>query len=185
MALRCRIVADHAVIELTAAQTHPLRLDVLRRDTPSRHVAFPEDELPGTLHLGVELDGVVVGVSTWIENDHPDLPAARGVQLRGMATAPHLQGHGIGGLLSNRGSSGRSRPDTNWSGPVPATRRSASTNDTGSCDADRATSTWSPESPITTSCARADRFRLTSVSWLPVSPPWRPQDDERGMSDTG
>lgn len=103
MALRCRIVADHEVIELVAAQTHPLRLDVLRRDTPSRHVAFPEDELPGTFHLGVEVDGVVVGVSTWIENDHPDLPAARGVQLRGMATAPHLQGHGIGGLLLETG----------------------------------------------------------------------------------
>ena len=103
MALRCRVVADHRVIELTAAQTHPLRLDVLRRGTPSREVAFPEDELPSTLHLGVELDGVVVGVSTWIENDHPDLPAMRGVQLRGMATAPHLQGHGIGGVLLESG----------------------------------------------------------------------------------
>ena len=103
MALRCGIVVDHAVIELTAAQTHPLRLDVLRRGTPSRDVAFPEDELPGTLHLGVELDGVVVGVSTWIENEHPDLPATRGVQLRGMATAPHLRGHGIGGLLLESG----------------------------------------------------------------------------------
>ena len=101
--LRCGFVADHRVIELTAAQTHPLRLDVLRRGTPSRDVAFPEDELLGTLHLGVELDGVVVGVSTWIENEHPDLPATRGVQLRGMATAPHLQGHGIGGVLVESG----------------------------------------------------------------------------------
>lgn len=103
VALRCRIVADHRVIELMAAQTHPLRLDVLRRGTPSRDVAFPEDELPGTLHLGVEVDGVVVGVSTWIENEHPDLPARRGVQLRGMATAPHLQGDGIGGVLVESG----------------------------------------------------------------------------------
>jgi GNAT superfamily N-acetyltransferase len=103
VALRCRIVVDHAVIELTAAQTHPLRLDVLRRGTPSRDVAFAEDELPSTLHLGVELDGVVVGVSTWIENEHPDLPATRAVQLRGMATAPHLRSHGIGGLLLESG----------------------------------------------------------------------------------
>jgi GNAT superfamily N-acetyltransferase len=91
------------VIELTAGQTHPLRLDVLRRGTPSRDVAFPEDELPSTLHLGVELDGVVVGVSTWIHNAHPDLPAGRGAQLRGMATAPQLQGHGIGGLILETG----------------------------------------------------------------------------------
>lgn len=98
-----RVVADHRVIELTAEQTHPLRLDVLRRGTPHRDVAFPEDELASTLHLGVELDGVVVGVSTWIDNTHPDLPASRGAQLRGMATAPHLQGHGIGGLLVETG----------------------------------------------------------------------------------
>ena len=91
------------MIELTAVQTHPLRLDVLRRGTASRDVAFPEDELASTLHLGVELDGVVVGISTWIQNAHPDLPARRGIQLRGMATAPQFQGHGIGGLILETG----------------------------------------------------------------------------------
>ena len=91
------------VIELTAGQTHPLRLDVLRRGTPSRDIAFPEDELATTLHLGVELDGVVVGISTWIQNAHPDLPAMRCIQLRGMATAPQFQGHGIGGLILETG----------------------------------------------------------------------------------
>ena len=91
------------MIELTAGQTHPLRLDVLRRGTPSRDIAFPEDELATTLHLGVELDGVVVGISTWIEKAHPDLPAMRGIQLRGMATAPQFQGHGIGGLILETG----------------------------------------------------------------------------------
>ena len=100
---RLRVVTVHQVIELTAAQTHPLRLDVLRRGTPHRDVAFPEDDMAGTLHLGVELDGEVVGVSTWIDHSHPDLPAIRGAQLRGMATAPHLQGHGIGGLLVETG----------------------------------------------------------------------------------
>jgi GNAT superfamily N-acetyltransferase len=96
-------VTTPRVIELTAGQTHPLRRDVLRRGTASRDVAFPEDELPSTLHLGVELDGVVVGVSTWIVNAHPDLPATRGIQLRGMATAPQFQGHGIGGTILETG----------------------------------------------------------------------------------
>jgi GNAT superfamily N-acetyltransferase len=96
-------VAGHRVIELTATQTHPLRLDVLRRGTPSRDVAFAEDELVTTLHLGVEIDDVVVAVSTWIHISHPDLPSIPGAQLRGMATAPHLQGHGIGGELLESG----------------------------------------------------------------------------------
>jgi GNAT superfamily N-acetyltransferase len=91
------------VIELTAAQTHPLRLEVLRRGTPSRAVEFAEDDEPTTVHLGVELDGEIVGVSTWIENVHPDLPERPGVQLRGMATAPHLRGRGIGGMLVTAG----------------------------------------------------------------------------------
>jgi GNAT superfamily N-acetyltransferase len=98
-----RSVTAPRVIELTAGQTHPLRLDVLRRGTSSRDVAFPEDELATTLHLGIELDGVVVGISTWIQNAHPDLPAMRGIQLRGMATAPQFQGHGIGGLILETG----------------------------------------------------------------------------------
>jgi len=96
---RLRSVVDHLAIELTAVQTHPLRLEVLRRGTPSRDVAFPEDDLASTLHLGVELDGVIVGVSTWIRKPFPEMPSSPGAQLRGMATAPQLQGHGIGGLL--------------------------------------------------------------------------------------
>ena len=125
MALRCRDVADHRVIELMAAQTHPLRLDVLRRGTPSRDVAFPEDELPGTLHLGVEVDGVVVGVSTWIENEHPDLPASTGrpAARDGDRTPPPGPRHWWC-ARRDPGSSGRSRPDTNWSGPAPGTQRS-------------------------------------------------------------
>ena len=140
LALRCGSVGEHRVIELTAAQTHPLRLDVLRRGTPNRDVAFPEDEFASTLHLGVELDGVVVGVSTWIDNSHPDLPASSGAQLRGMATAPHLQGHGIGGLLVETGVARMfaSGHDMVWAALV--TRRWRSTNGTGSSVADPATS---------------------------------------------
>ena len=125
-ALRCGIVGDHRVIELTAVQTHPLRLDVLRRGTPSRDVAFPEDELPSTLHLGVELDGVVVGVSTWIDN-----VASRSARQRAAPSCAGWRPHrscrvtASAGCSSRPGSRGCSRPDTNWSGPAPATRRSA------------------------------------------------------------
>ena len=98
-----RDVGGRRVIELAAPQTHPLRLEVLRRGTPSRDVAFAEDGLADTLHLGVELDGVVVAVSTWIPKRHPDIAATRAVQLRGMATAPDVRGLGIGGLLLETG----------------------------------------------------------------------------------
>lgn len=87
------------VVELTASRTHALRRDVLRGGDPAARVVFDGDDLPTTVHLGVELDGRLVATSTWLAVRHPDHPALAGVQLRGMATAPDLQGAGIGGVL--------------------------------------------------------------------------------------
>ena len=94
------LVSDHSVVELTADETQALRLTVLRGDTPTQVVAFPEDLLPGTFHLGVRDGRDVVAVSTWAPRPHNDSPA---VQLRGMATAAHLQGQGLGALLLESG----------------------------------------------------------------------------------
>ena len=88
------------VVEISATDTHALRLSVLRFDTPTKEVVFPEDELPGSWHLGARLDGELVGTSSWVPRDHEGRPA---VQLRGMATARHLQGIGLGGVLLERG----------------------------------------------------------------------------------
>ncbi|HVE20086.1 MAG TPA: GNAT family N-acetyltransferase, partial [Ilumatobacteraceae bacterium] len=64
-------------------------------------VAFPEDDLPGTFHLGVrDPDDNLVAISTWISRPFHDEPA---VQLRGMATAPHVQGQGVGAILLEAG----------------------------------------------------------------------------------
>jgi GNAT superfamily N-acetyltransferase len=91
------------VVEITAPATYALRLAVLRGDTPSADVHWADDDLPGTEHLGVMLDDDLVAVSTWIPRPHPDHPAARGVQVRGMATAPEHRGHGYGGLVLEDG----------------------------------------------------------------------------------
>jgi GNAT superfamily N-acetyltransferase len=93
-------VTDHVVVELTAEETHPLRLAVLRGDTPTKVVSFAEDLLPGVFHLGVREGRDVIAVSTWAPRPYNDAPA---VQLRGMATAPNLQGHGLGSLLLEAG----------------------------------------------------------------------------------
>jgi GNAT superfamily N-acetyltransferase len=93
-------LSEHTVVELTAEETHPLRLAVLRGDTPSKVVDFDVDLLPGTFHLGVRDGTDVIAVSTWAPRPHNDTPA---VQLRGMATAAHVQGHGLGALLVEAG----------------------------------------------------------------------------------
>lgn len=88
------------VVELTAEGTHPLRLAVLRFDTPTKVVEFPEDRWPGTRHLGITLHGSLVGVSTWVPRA---LEARPGLQLRGMAVDRSLQGTGVGGVLLEEG----------------------------------------------------------------------------------
>jgi len=88
------------IIALTAQQTHPLRLSVLRANTPTKEVVFPEDDLPGTRHLGLRVSGEVVAVSSWVPRSRND---RRAVQLRGMATDTLRQSCGLGGQLLEAG----------------------------------------------------------------------------------
>jgi GNAT superfamily N-acetyltransferase len=93
-------VAELSVVEISAADTYPIRLEVLRNDTPSQALGFDVDELPGTFHLGVH-DGVrLVAISTWAPRPHRGEPAT---QLRGMATLPDVQGRGVGAMLLEAG----------------------------------------------------------------------------------
>lgn len=94
-------MAELTVVEIATDETHELRLGVLRNDTPTAIVTFPEDDLAGTFHLGVRnADAQLVAISTWIPRPFHDEPA---VQLRGMATAPHMQGRGAGAILVEAG----------------------------------------------------------------------------------
>ena len=88
------------VVEITAEETHPLRLSVLRFDTPTKVVEFAEDTWPGVVHLALRVDGELVAVSSWVPRPHEGLAA---VQLRGMATARAIQGQGLGGVLLEAG----------------------------------------------------------------------------------
>ncbi|MFM7045967.1 MAG: GNAT family N-acetyltransferase [Ilumatobacteraceae bacterium] len=95
------------VVEIDAADTHGLRLSVLRFDTPTKEVSFAEDNLDGVVHLGVRDRGAIgqplVAVSSWVPRQYVDpvdgSVEEHAVQLRGMATDRALQGTGIGGLL--------------------------------------------------------------------------------------
>lgn len=95
--------SEWTIVEVTTEQTYPLRLDVLRHDTPVKNVEFPEDGWPGTRHLGVTHNGVLIGTSTWIPRPFGALPEVAGVQLRGMATAQSYQGRGVGAALLEAG----------------------------------------------------------------------------------
>ena len=95
---------------LTAAQTRPLRGDVLRPGQPAPNLVYDGDDAPGHFHAGAILDGDVVGVATVypeplptnIELDNAELDANNAFRLRGMATRPDLQGQGVGRAVLTR-----------------------------------------------------------------------------------
>jgi thiamine transport system ATP-binding protein len=87
------------VAELQPRETHDLRRRVLRASVPSADVAFDGDDLPTTTHLGIMSGDTVVAVSTWLQAPLEGRPEAAGVQLRGMATDPAMQGRGVGTTL--------------------------------------------------------------------------------------
>ena len=92
-----------SIVELTSAETHPLRAAVLRNDTPSRELALDGDDEPTTVHLGVrDGTGRLIGISTWLLRPPPG-SERDGVQLRGMATAPDVRGQGAGDALLDAG----------------------------------------------------------------------------------
>ncbi len=95
------------VRRISAQQTHPLRMSVLRPGRPEAECTFPGDEDELTFHAGAELDGRIVSIaSLYLETRPVSAPggAVRGSghaagtawRLRGMATEPGLRTAGAG-----------------------------------------------------------------------------------------
>ena len=90
--------------EISTTDTYALRQAVLRDHMDNKNVSFPEDNLPGVVHLGIFDDNdELVATSSWVPLNYEPLPERRGVQLRGMATAKHAQSSGLGGMLIEAG----------------------------------------------------------------------------------
>jgi len=101
-------MSEYRVVPIGAADTHDLRLRVLRAGAPTSDVEWADDELDTTMHLGVaDSSNTIIAISTWLTMPSPDVAGdgAAGVQLRGMATdpSPATRGVGIGALLLRAG----------------------------------------------------------------------------------
>ncbi len=85
---------------ITAEETLPLRHAILRAGLPRETAIFPNDDALTSKHFGAFVDGKLVGVATMHFVpllDQPDFDPA--YQVRGMATAPEMQGRGVGQAL--------------------------------------------------------------------------------------
>jgi GNAT superfamily N-acetyltransferase len=89
-----------AVRPVAAADTYPLRLSVLRNNSPTAVFVFDGDDEPTTFHLGAFQGDELVGIATFVHRLCSNTPdATRTVQLRGMAVSAALQSGGVGGML--------------------------------------------------------------------------------------
>lgn len=91
------------IVEVAAAETHPLRAAVLRDGTPSSQLEWAGDGDPGTIHLGARRGSSLVAISTWTPKSFPGDDGRPAVQLRGMAVDRGQQGRGAGGALVRAG----------------------------------------------------------------------------------
>jgi GNAT superfamily N-acetyltransferase len=86
---------------ITAAETRPIRSEILRPGQPPDALVYPGDDAPSSLHAGAFVDGALAGIATVYPEPMPaapdaDLDPSRAFRLRGMATRAGLQGRGIG-----------------------------------------------------------------------------------------
>ena len=80
-----------------------LRVRVLRQGTPATTCNYPEDNYDDVVHLGIQIDGMVVATSTWFSKECPHVPGEPALQLKGMAVDSSRQGHGLGAELITAG----------------------------------------------------------------------------------
>jgi len=88
------------VVEVSAAQTHALRRELLREDRTDLDLHMRDDDTRGAFHLAVKDEADrIVGVAI-VTPATPEFPAANPAwRLRQMAVTPGHQGAGIGTSL--------------------------------------------------------------------------------------
>jgi GNAT superfamily N-acetyltransferase len=84
---------------ITAAETYPLRLAVLRPNGPDAAAEFLGDDTTTTKHFGAFDRDELVGIVSLFLAEMPGRPGVSALQLRGMATAAQVRGRGFGRAL--------------------------------------------------------------------------------------
>ena len=85
---------------ITQEETWPLRAAVLWPEKePGPSCRIPTDDLPETVHFGVQSDGEWVSIGSFIPETHPELPASVHYRLRAMATHKSHRQRGVGRML--------------------------------------------------------------------------------------
>ncbi|MFK8137900.1 MAG: GNAT family N-acetyltransferase [Bdellovibrionales bacterium] len=85
--------------EITAQETHALRLEVLRPGGKKSDVEYAEDETLGSFHLGAYNKSQLIGIASFFPENYHLFPTEKCFRLRGMASSPRLKVPGTGTKL--------------------------------------------------------------------------------------
>lgn len=86
----------YKVKKITALETYPVRHPILREGRPIADCAFDLDNHDSTFHLGLFFKNDLVGVASFMKNNHAFFEETVQYQLRGMAILQDYQNKGLG-----------------------------------------------------------------------------------------
>jgi predicted GNAT family N-acyltransferase len=85
--------------KISVEQTYPLRSLVLRPGLPLSACEFAGDREKLSFHLGLWHQEQLLGIASFMPEEHPLIISLKQYRLRGMATHPQYQGQGLGKKL--------------------------------------------------------------------------------------
>lgn len=94
---------NYHIRPISAAETHPLRQQILRPHQTIAELVYPGDDHPLALHLGAFIAETLTGIASFAPEACPNLPAQAAWRLRGMGVLPAVQQKGIGTALLDAG----------------------------------------------------------------------------------
>ena len=92
-------MSDAVVRPVPVERVRELRNELLRPFEPPAALVYFGDDAGDTLHAGVFLDGVLVGIATVCRDPLPGSTEIDEWRLRGVAVRPEVQGRGLGRAL--------------------------------------------------------------------------------------
>lgn len=84
--------------EISAAQTRPVRQQVLRPHQAASELVYPGDDAPDSFHLGAIQDDQVLAILSMYASPKPEC-TDHAWRIRGMASTPAIRGTGYGRVL--------------------------------------------------------------------------------------
>jgi GNAT superfamily N-acetyltransferase len=87
------------VLRIKSIDTYAIRHKMLRPSGTVEDCMFQGDNDELTFHLGAFVDKKLVSVASFYFEKHPSFPETYQYRLRGMATLPEFQGHGLSSAL--------------------------------------------------------------------------------------